>query len=284
MWPMIRNGGIEIIACSVTFGVRRSGRGSTVVSDTTNRTASRLTWAYSVRTAWERVPNSSTIASSRTMKSSSPPLRTSVIRPCRVRRLPLMTNASVKSVRASFTGSLAPIIVSNMRAGYPARGAEEGTGLLPGARGHQLFGPVLEPLVQRSDRLDRVDIVGRLVRPEGGDPREPERIARLVAGRADDDVEGDLDDDGRLDLAVAPEPLDRVGLEPGRHLGDLGVRQPAVGLADRDQSVGVRVADRERVVGQDAVPLAVSHFDPDDNAVDRRQRLLHLQPAEPAPA
>ena len=44
------------------------------------------------------------------------------------------------------------------------------------------------------------------------------------------------------------------------------------------------VADRERVVGQDAVALAVADLDADDDAVDRRERLLHLQPAEAAPA
>ena len=120
--------------------------------------------------------------------------------------------------------------------------------------------------------------------PKVGDPRKAQRVARLVAVRADDHVERDLDDDRRLDLAVAPEALDRVGLEPRRHLGDLGVGQAAVRLADRDEPVVLRVADGERVVGQDAVALAVADLDPDDDAIDRRQRLLHLQPAEAAPA
>ena len=103
-----------------------------------------------------------------------------------------------------------------------------------------------------------------------------------MAVRADDDVERDLDDDRRLDDPVAAEPLDGVGLEPGGHLGDLGVGQPAVGLADRDELVGRLVAHGERVVGQDAVALAVADLDADDDAVDRRQRLLHLQPAQAA--
>ena len=47
---------------------------------------------------------------------------------------------------------------------------------------------------------------------------------------------------------------------------------------------GSRVADRERVVGQDAVALAVADLDADDDAIDGGQRLLHLQPAEAAPA
>ena len=45
--PVILNGGIEISAISGTFGVRRSGRGSIVVSETANRTDARLTWAKS---------------------------------------------------------------------------------------------------------------------------------------------------------------------------------------------------------------------------------------------
>ena len=73
-------------------------------------------------------------------------------------------------------------------------------------------------------------------------------------------------------------------LEPARHLGDLGVGQPAVGLADVDQPVVLGVADRERVVAQDAVALAVPDLDADDDAIDGGQRLLHLQPAETAPA
>ena len=44
------------------------------------------------------------------------------------------------------------------------------------------------------------------------------------------------------------------------------------------------VADRERVVGQHAVALAVADLDADDDAIDRREGLLHLQPAETAAA
>ena len=70
-------------------------------------------------------------------------------------------------------------------------------------------------------------------------------------------------------------------LEPVGHLGDLGVGQAAVGLADVDQFVALGVADRERVVGQDAVALAVPDLDADDAAIDRRERLLHLERAQP---
>ena len=90
-----------------------------------------------------------------------------------------------------------------------------------------------------------------LSRPQVGDPREAQREPGLVAGRAHDHVEGDLDDDRRLDHPVAPERRDRVGLEPAGHLGDLGVGQAAVGLADRDQRAvarrrGPRTCSRDR--------------------------------------
>ena len=104
-----------------------------------------------------------------------------------------------------------------------------------------------------------------------------------MAVRSDDHVKSDLDDDGRLDNVVAAVARERVILEPARHLGDLGVGQPAVRLADVDQSVVVGVSDREGVVAQDPVALAVADLDADDDAVDGGQRLLHLQPAEAAP-
>src|SRR3954471_9822220 len=99
----------------------------------------------------------------------------------------------------------------------PAGARESSGGLLPGARRHQLLGSVLEALVQRLDRLERVDLVGRLVGSQVRDPREAEGEARLMPARPDDDVEGDLDDDRRLDLAVAAVAGDRVVLEPGGH-------------------------------------------------------------------
>src|SRR5206468_6390320 len=96
-------------------------------------------------------------------------------------------------------------------------------GLLPGAGCHQLLGPLLETLVQGLDGLERVDLVDRLVRPEVRDPRNAQRVAGLVALRADDDVERDLDDDCGLDLPIPSEALDRVGFEPRGHLRDLGI-------------------------------------------------------------
>ena len=48
-WPTIRNGGTERSARSLTLGVRSSRIGSTVVSETANRTDARFTWANSAR-------------------------------------------------------------------------------------------------------------------------------------------------------------------------------------------------------------------------------------------
>ena len=146
-----------------------------------------------------------------------------------------------------------------------------------------MLGAVLEALVQGRDRSDRVDLVGRLVRPQPNDPREAQREAGAMTRRADDDVEGDLDNDRRLHLVVATEAGDRVRLEPAGHLGDLGVGQAAVRLADVDQPVERGIADRERVIGEDAVALAMPDFHADDDAIDRREGPLHLEPAESAP-
>ena len=79
--------------------------------------------------------------------------------------------------------------------------------------------------------ISSTDLSGRSAWIRGKRRQKP----LAVAVAADDDVERDLDDDRRLDLAVAPEPGDRVRLEPGGHLGDLGVGQAAVGLADVDE-------------------------------------------------
>jgi len=76
---------------------------------------------------------------------------------------------------------------------------------------------------------DRMD----LVQPH--DPREAQRVAALVARAGLHDVEGHLQHDLRLDQPGAAEIFDRVGLEPLGQRGDLGVGQPAIGLADVQQ-------------------------------------------------
>ena len=127
-----------------------------------------------------------------------------------------MMNASVYSV--SWTVGGAPAVCrtwrKDTRRRAPAEGSDRRRRHRPGACRHQQLRAVLQPLVQRGHGLDRVDLVDRLVRPQRGDAREAQAEARLVALAADDDVERDLDDDRRLDLAVAPELGDRVRLEP----------------------------------------------------------------------
>ena len=91
MRPAMRNGGIETIARSGTFGVRSSGTASTLESPTAKSTAERLTCAYSARTAISRLPYSSITTSVRTMKSCSVSLRMSVMRRWRVRIVPRIT-------------------------------------------------------------------------------------------------------------------------------------------------------------------------------------------------
>ena len=111
-----------------------------------------------------------------------------------------------------------------------------------------MLGALLEAEVQPFHGFERVDLCSRLVRSQLDDPREAQREAGAVTIGTHDDVEGDLHHHGGLDLAIAPELGDRVRFEPARHLGNLGVRQSAVGLADVHQPTGRLVADGERVV------------------------------------
>ena len=125
----------------------------------------------------------------------------------------------------------------------------------------------------------------RLVGPEARDPREPQREAGLVA------------------VATARSrrrrPRRRPSARPagsgrsGRSCASSNQRvisaisasvRPLYALPIVTSRSCAVVADGERVVRQDAVALAVADLDADDDAVDRRERLLHLQPAEAAPA
>ena len=76
--------------------------------------------------------------------------------------------------------------------------------------------------------------------------------------------------------------LDRDLEEPFGVLGDLGIGQTAVGLADVDQLARPNVLDRKRVVGQHAPSLAVAPFHRSDDDVERRERPLELEPGEAA--
>src|SRR4051812_27913190 len=88
-------------------------------------------------------------------------------------------------------------------------------------RGDEMLRSVLEALVQLPDRVERVGFGRRLVEAEVGDSGEAQREAGLVAIRAEDDVEGDLDDHQRVDQPVAAVLADRVLLEPAGHRRNL---------------------------------------------------------------
>src|SRR5438445_3417762 len=133
-----------------------------------------------------------------------------------------------------------------------------------------------------SHGLERVNLAHGLVWPKANDPRKAHRVSRLVSFARLDLVEGHLDDGVRHDRTDAPVVVDGVRLEILRHLGDLFVRQPGVGLADVREALAV--ADGERVVGQDTAALAVSPFDRRHDHVQRAQRALHLEPFHAAPA
>ena len=102
------------------------------------------------------------------------------------------------------------------------------------------------------------------------------------------DVEGDLDDDLRFDddfVAFEIEMFVRgtgfvrrqpMGLEPGRHLLNFDIGQAAVGFTDYREFVAV--ANREGVIGKDVDATSVSAFHRDDDAVERRQLALELEP------
>ena len=97
-WPTIRNGGTERSARSLTFGVRSSRIGSTVVSETANRTDARFTWANSARMGRSVDPYSSRVTSSSTRWGSAAWLRMSVTRCWRVWIVPRTTSISVYRV------------------------------------------------------------------------------------------------------------------------------------------------------------------------------------------
>ena len=101
-------------------------------------------------------------------------------------------------------------------------------------------------------------------------------IARL------DLVEGDLDDRVRRDRSEPTVVADGVLLEVLRHLRDLLVGQPRVGLADVEEPLSV--ADREGVVREHTTTFAVAPLDAGHDDVDRAQRPLHLEPFHAATA
>ena len=112
---MILNGGTEIRACSGIFIVRSSGRASTTVSPTPNKTVARFTCANSDWIGWVRDPNSSITTSCSTMKSCSVAFRMSESRRCRVGSLPRTTKTSVYSVIATTCSAIGSNMAHRIR-------------------------------------------------------------------------------------------------------------------------------------------------------------------------
>src|SRR5437764_9416979 len=108
--------------------------------------------------------------------------------------------------------------------------------------------PLQLSLVNPSYLVNGRDLLERLVIADARDAREAERVARLVPRRLLDAIEGDLQDDGRLDDVHRPVARDRGGLEVLGHAVDLRVREAGVGLADVDQLAVA--AHGEGVVGE----------------------------------
>src|SRR2546425_12292717 len=90
--------------------------------------------------------------------------------------------------------------------------------------------------------LQGVDLGDGLVRPQADDPRKTHRVSGLVSLARLDLVEGHFDDRVRYHRADAAVVVDGVVLEILRHLGDLFVGEPGVGLADIQEAL--TVADR----------------------------------------
>src|SRR3989449_5269245 len=132
------------------------------------------------------------------------------------------------------------------------------------------------------DGLDGVDLGDGLVRPQADDPRKTHRVSGIVSLARLDLVEGHFDDRVRYHRADAAVVVDGVVLEILRHLGDLFVGEPGVGLADIQEAL--TVADREGVVREDPPTFAVSPFHGRDDDVERAQRTLHLEPFHATPA
>ena len=125
-------------------------------------------------------------------------------------------------------------------------------------------------------------MIDGLVVADARDAREAKRITRLVPRRLLNPVERDLENNAWLDHVNRPVTRGGRRLEVLRELIDLDVRQPRIRFADVDELL---IATHcECVIGQHAAPLPVSVLGGRDDAIERRQRLLVLQPRLPSAA
>ena len=117
----------------------------------------------------------------------------------------------------------------------------------------RLCGLVDLGLVDLFDAGEGVDFGDGLVGAEAEDAGEAEGESAGVARAAHDVVEGDFEDDERLDGAEVALVFEGVGLEEGGEVGDFGVGDAGVGFADVEEFAGageVGAADGEGVVAR----------------------------------
>ena len=128
-----------------------------------------------------------------------------------------------------------------------------------------------------------------LVPADALDPREPQRVAAGVAGRLLDLVARDL----QHDLRLAPRARGRTAARASLRNSSVSCAisssvTPLYALptltSSRLRLRRVAVPDGEGVVAERVPPLAVPVLGGGDDAVERRQVRLELQPHLPAPA
>src|ERR1051326_7750399 len=132
------------------------------------------------------------------------------------------------------------------------------------------------PLVNPPHLVDRGDLLRRLVVADARDAWEAQRVAGFVSCRFLDAIERDLQHDRRRDDVHRAVARGRRLLEMPREAVDLRVGEAGLGLADVHQLVVAQHG--EGVVGEHRAALAVTVLGRGDDAVERRQRLLVLQP------
>src|SRR5579871_285028 len=83
-----------------------------------------------------------------------------------------------------------------------------------------------------SCRFDRIGVLRSLVRAQSHDPRKPQRVAAFMAVRLHHVVECDLQYNLWLDGTAETLIFDGVLKKPLGHLGDFGVGQSRISLAN----------------------------------------------------
>ena len=130
--------------------------------------------------------------------------------------------------------------------------------------------------------VESVDLFHRLVGAESQDAGEAERVAAIVAIALHHVVEGDFDDDFRLDNQLAAVGFQGVIEEPLGHGEDFFVREAAVGFADIAQAFAI--SHGEGVVAQNGGATSVAVLDSGHDDIQGGQLALELDPCGAAAA